>query len=84
MPRWRSTYSASSAPSQNICRAWPRQTSGPSFVANSNPDARVTATRAHQVPAGARIGRRVRANPLNAKAAGAIDAGVALASGWPE
>jgi hypothetical protein len=44
----------------------------------------VTATRAHQVPAGARIGRRVRANPLNAKAAGAIDAGVALASGWPE
>jgi len=54
------------------------------LVANSNPDARVTATRAHHVPAGTPIGRRVRANPLNAKSTGAIDAGVALASGWPE
>jgi hypothetical protein len=68
----------------SICRARPRQISGPSFVANNSPDAPATATRAHHAWRGALIGRRVRANPRKAKWTGAIDAGVALASGWPE
>src|SRR3982074_1646554 len=52
--------------------------------ARQHRDPAVTATRAHQVPGGQVTGPRVNANPRDAKATGAIAAGVALASGWPE
>jgi hypothetical protein len=43
-----------------------------------------SAIRAHHVPSGSISGTRDRAKPQKSNAIGAIAAGVALASGWPE
>jgi hypothetical protein len=82
MPRASSTYSAGS-PANRPAR-WSRQAAGLVLVAKVYPTPPVTAIRAHQVSSGRAIGARASANPRMRNSTGAIAAGVALASGWPE
>ena len=84
MPRRRSTYSVSTASGKQLAARGRARSSGFRWWRTCSRTHPGIAIRAHQVPAGSASGRRDSAKPRQANSTGAIAAGVALASGWPE